>query len=259
MTLTAVVLGAGEGTRLRPHTLDRPKCMVRLADRPLLLHIVDSLHRAGVDDIRVVTGYRAEQIEKLGLPTFHNPDYDRTNMVVSLMAAAEVLESGADVIVSYADIVYEPRVAAALIACDAPVSIAVNTAWRELWDLRMEDPLKDAETLKLDAEDNVVELGRKPRSFDDIEGQYMGLIKFRADQAARVGEAYRRLDPKACYDGKDKANMYMTSFLRHWAENYTPIRGVRVRGGWLEVDTSADLELYQRLHADGKLGALLHL
>ena len=54
-------------------------------------------------------------------------------------------------------------------------SASSSTAqWQRLWELRMEDPLADAETLRLDADGYLVELGRTPRAVADIEGAVRG-------------------------------------------------------------------------------------
>ena len=90
--MRAIILAAGEGTRLRPHTLDRPKCLVPLAGRPLLAWQADALRRAGVSDITVVTGYRADQVAALGFATVHNDRFRETNMVASLMCARALLD-----------------------------------------------------------------------------------------------------------------------------------------------------------------------
>ncbi len=251
--MRAIILAAGEGTRLRPHTLDKPKCLVPLAGRPLLAWQVDALRAAGVDELTVVTGYRREQVESLGLPTVHNPRFDQTNMVASLMCARDLLDGSAPVVVAYGDLVYEPRVVTALVGARAPVAITVDTSWRRLWELRMADPLADAETLMLDGQGNVVELGRKPGSYDQIQGQYMGLIGLSADFAPRLVEIYDRLDPAGPYDGRDRDNMYMTSFLQHLIDHETPVAAVLVEGGWLEVDTTDDLDRYESLHERGLL------
>ncbi len=251
--MRAIVLAAGEGTRLRPYTLDRPKCLVELAGRPLLEYQLTALERSGVDDVTVVSGYRSEQIEALGRATLRNPRYASTNMVATLMCAADLLDGGDDVVVAYADIVYEPRVLEALLRCPAPFATTVDRSWRRLWSLRLEDPLADAETLKLDDAGHVVELGRKPRSYDEIEGQYMGLVKVAAELAPEIVRTYRGLDPRGPYDGKDRDNMYMTSFLQHLIDHGRPLYAALVDGGWLEVDTTQDLELYERLQAEGKL------
>jgi glucose-1-phosphate thymidylyltransferase len=58
----AVILAAGEGQRLRPFTITRPKVMISIADRPILHFIVESLARNGIRDIIFVVGYRQEQV-----------------------------------------------------------------------------------------------------------------------------------------------------------------------------------------------------
>ena len=58
----AVILAAGEGQRLRPFTVNRPKSMISIADKPILQFIVEALARNGIRDIVLVVGYRKEQV-----------------------------------------------------------------------------------------------------------------------------------------------------------------------------------------------------
>jgi glucose-1-phosphate thymidylyltransferase len=67
---TAVVLAAGEGTRLRPLTRNRPKPMLPAANRPILAHVLDALVDAGVDRIVLVVGYRRERVQEYFGPTY---------------------------------------------------------------------------------------------------------------------------------------------------------------------------------------------
>lgn len=253
--MRAVVLAAGEGRRLRPLTEDRPKCLVELAGRSLLDHQLAALRAVGIDDVLVVTGHRREAIEARGLATVHNPDYDRSNMVASLMCARDALDGSSDVLVAYADIVVRPAVLHALQACGAPFATTVDLDWRALWALRHEDPLEDAETLKLDARGRITELGQRPRSERDVQGQYMGLVRFGAHFAPSVVRFYDALDPAGPYDGRDRRNMYMTSFLQALVDAGHPLQAVTVRGGWLEVDSVEDLRRYEDLQRSGGLGA----
>ncbi|MBK1652709.1 sugar phosphate nucleotidyltransferase [Halorhodospira halochloris] len=62
--MRAIILAAGQGTRLRPLTDDRPKCMVELEGKPLLEHQLEVLRGAGIEDIHVVGGYRAEWLQQ---------------------------------------------------------------------------------------------------------------------------------------------------------------------------------------------------
>ena len=61
--MKAVILAAGKGTRMRELTNELPKPMLRVQDRPILEHIVAGILAAGVRDIFIVTGWRAEVIE----------------------------------------------------------------------------------------------------------------------------------------------------------------------------------------------------
>lgn len=241
--MKAIVLAAGQGTRLRPYTNERPKCMVELRGKPLIGHQVDVLHHAGITDLHVVAGYLADRLTQPGLTKHINPAFASTNMVATLFCARELLTSDEDVIITYGDIVYESRVLEALVASDAPIALGVDLDWRKFWEARMDDPLSDAETLKLEDTDRIVELGKKPTSYDQIMGQYMGLIKIRADHVRKLVDAWDALDRDALYDGKDVDNMFMTSFLQHLIDQGWDVRAAFTHNGWLEVDAPEDLEM----------------
>jgi UDP-N-acetylglucosamine diphosphorylase/glucosamine-1-phosphate N-acetyltransferase len=58
----AVILAAGEGQRLRPFTVTRPKVMLSIAGKPILQYVIESLAQNGIRNIVIVVGYKREQI-----------------------------------------------------------------------------------------------------------------------------------------------------------------------------------------------------
>jgi len=58
----AIILAAGEGTRMRPLTYTKPKVMLPVANKPILQHLVENLSKAGIDEIVLVVGYREETV-----------------------------------------------------------------------------------------------------------------------------------------------------------------------------------------------------
>ncbi|MFC1993161.1 bifunctional sugar-1-phosphate nucleotidylyltransferase/acetyltransferase [Chloroflexota bacterium] len=58
----AVILAAGEGQRLRPFTVNKPKAMLSIADKPILAHVVEALAQKGIRNIVLVVGYKKEQV-----------------------------------------------------------------------------------------------------------------------------------------------------------------------------------------------------
>lgn len=239
--MKAIVLAAGQGTRLRPLTDDRPKCLVEIAGKTILEHIVASLRAADIGDITVVTGYRADQVERYPFATRHNERYTSTNMVYSLFCA-EDLFGGEDVLVVYGDIVFHPDAVTRLLADPAPVSIAVNTEWLKVWQVRMDDPLSDAETLRVDEAGHIVEIGNKAGSLEEIEGQYMGLMLFRASALDAIRSLYHQLRGER--DTNQFDNLMMTDFLQLIRDHVTPLKAVHVQGGWIEVDSVEDRDAY---------------
>jgi choline kinase len=253
MTTHAIILAAGFGSRLRPHTDNRPKSMVPLAGRTLLERQREVLADCGISDVSIVVGHGAASVPSQAGRHILNPDYAKTNMVVSLMCADAQFDGSQDILVVYGDIVFERKVLSGVLAGAHAISVAVDLEWRKLWDLRMEDPLGDAETMKLGAGGRILELGKKPCSASEIEGQYMGLFRIAADQCPRVRDFYRSLDRTRLYDGRPVETMFMTSFVQELIDAGFDVGAALVRGGWLEIDSVEDLARYEELARTGEL------
>ena len=230
---------------MRPLTDHLPKCMVSFRGKPIIHHIIETMRACGISDIAVVSGFAAEKIAIDDEVLFYRNDrYRCTNMVHSLFCAEETMDD--DLVISYADIVYTGEVLRALLGSDAPISVVIELEWERLWRMRMENPLEDAETLKVDGTGHITELGKKARSCADIEGQYTGLFKISRHAIERVKGFYRSLDRGDTYDGQTFENMYMTSLLQRIIDDLMPLRAVPIRGGWLEIDSLADLEACEK-------------
>ena len=238
-----IILAAGEGQRLRPLTADRPKCLVEVGGKPLIDWQIETAERLGIRDITVVTGYRAERVGDRGQRRRHNPDYATTNMVETLWRARR--EFHGEVIISYGDILYEDSVLQALIDSAAPISVIVDLAWRSYWEARFSDPLRDAETLRLDHEGRILEIGQKPLTMDEIQGQYIGLLKFRGQGLEQLQQVYQRLKVGGvvAHGARPFEKMYMTDLLQAIIEAGHEVRAVPIRRKWLEIDSLDDYAL----------------
>lgn len=241
--MKAVHLAAGEGTRLRPITNKKPKPLVELGGRSLLERNISTLTTAGVKDHVVVTGHRSADIKRLGYETVHNVAYEETDMVYSLFCAAPAFPDSEDLVISYGDIIYAQRVAEALLECEAQLCVVVDREWRQLWELRFDDPLEDAETLKLGTDNRILSIGESPDSYDEIDAQYVGLLKVRSDCISQFVSSYQKLASNV----EGYLSIDTTTFIQRLIDEGWQVQGVPVNGGWLEVDTLEDLETYRSL------------
>jgi choline kinase len=243
----AVILAAGRGSRMGQLGDNRPKCLVELAGKPLIERQMAALRRGGVDEIGVVRGYRAEMIDFPGLFYFANERWAETNMVMSLAAAADWLRAG-PVVVSYADIFYRGELVSGLAGAAGELVISYDRSWRRLWSRRFADPLSDAETFRVDAAGRLLEIGGKTTRIEDIEGQYMGLLKFTPASWSAVEALLATLDPAV----RDRLDM--TGMLRRLlAGGACPISTFGTDGQWGEIDNPEDAALYQSMAKEGEL------
>lgn len=237
--MRAILLAAGRGSRMGNHTNDRPKCLVELAGHPLLAYQVSALQAAGVTDIAAVGGWMRHRLEGRGLTLVDNPDWATSNMVASLACMADWLRAG-PCLVSYTDIFYTPEAPRVLLAGpEAPLSITYDPAWATLWERRFADPLADAETFRLTADGTLLEIGNRPASMAEVQGQYMGLLRF-TPQAWAAVEALR-----ATLTAAEAARQDMTSLLRALLGTGMRIQARPISTPWGEVDSAEDLALYQ--------------
>lgn len=243
--MKAIILAAGRGSRMGHMTAEQPKCLTKLAGRTLLEWQVAALRAAGVEEIGIVRGYRKELLPD-ALHAFDNARWADTNMVASLRCASEWL-SQSPCIVSYSDIVYAPQTIRLLASAPDDLVISYNTEWLNLWRSRLDDPLADAETFAVEADGRVTDIGRRPQSLDEVQGQYMGLLKFEPTAWTQV-ESYLATLAPAEMDRLD-----MTGLLQRLIASGMRIRGIPIPGMWYEIDTERDWALCeQEMAAQGE-------
>jgi len=236
-----ILLVAGEGKRLRPYTLDRPKCMVEIDGISLIDRQLSVLRAEGLDNIVMVGGYKSEMLKREGVKLKLNPRYYETNMVWTMFCAEEELEGG--VIVSYGDIVYSTGILQALLKSKADIAVTIDKEWESYWEERNENPLNDAETLKLRDDGTISEIGQKPKSLSEIEGQYMGLMKFSAEGIKQIKQIFNTAVKTGGLLGNPVENSYMTDLLQAVIDTDSLVTAVPVHGEWVEVDNANDMNL----------------
>ena len=118
---------------------------------------------------------------------------------------------------------------------ESEISVTVDLEWKKYWEQRFDDPLTDAETLKIDKNNHLIEIGSKTNSYDDIEAQYIGLLRF-SEKGVNVLKGWLEED----YQDK---NMYVTDMLQSIIEKGNPPEVYKIKRNWLEIDSISDLKV----------------
>ncbi|NHH91314.1 phosphocholine cytidylyltransferase family protein [Pseudoalteromonas sp. MB47] len=231
-----LTLAAGRGSRLEHQTESKPKCMTIVQNKPILFWQQQAQKLAGVSIQAAVLGYNADKIAAFFQQTFTNENWQNTNMVSSLLQANDYFQSE-PVILSYSDIVYHPNDLISLSQVPGDIVVAYDSNWLSQWSQRFENPLTDAETFKLSEKNHITEIGKRPLSLSDIEGQFLGLIKITPKGWQSI-KAYL-----AKYNDSEIAKFDMTSLLQALIETGFPVIAHKVSHNWFEIDSLTDLEV----------------
>lgn len=130
--MKGLILAAGVGSRLRPMTNNKPKCLVKVCGKPILEYQLDAYYKAGIKDIIIVVGYEGQaiydyckHIKKLNITIVSNDDYETTNNMYSVYLARNYLK-GFPFILNNADLAIEDSIIHALVSHESENSVAVD-------------------------------------------------------------------------------------------------------------------------------------
>jgi len=262
--MKAIILAAGKGKRLLPITNEIPKSMIEFGEIPLLERIIDTFQNCEIKDISVVVGHNANKIKFPNIQTFLNEKYYETNMLESLFCAEEKIDD--EVIISYADIIFEENILRKLISSKEDITLVVDTNWLKYWKLRIDNPLDDAhETVTIDSNDNVISIRKKVKNVQDVNGHFIGLKKIQKEGIKKLKEIYHKSKSEA-KNGKNSLNQNLTFENSRLVDLIHALitSGVKVnmsttKNGWLEFDTLKDYEIYNDLKDKNMLRDIINL
>jgi len=261
--MKVIILAAGEGSRLRPLTLEKPKCLVELFGKSILKWQLDVFDYFNIDEIVIVKGYMEKKINFPGIKYCINKNFQNTNMIETLFTARE--EMNDSIIVSYGDIIFEKNVLKKLLSDDSDMSVIVDTNWKKYWNERFENPLDDAESLMTDEQGYITSIGQKTQNLTQIQAQYIGLMKFQNNGLKNLKSFYDKSKQTSTI-GKNPLNpelnfekSYMTDLLQAMINDKLKIKAIPIQNSWLELDSYDDFKLYTQMYENNRLGEFFNI
>ena len=243
--MKAIILAAGQGTRLKKYTENLPKGMLNFMGKTIIERQIEIYRDCGIDDIIIIKGYAGDKIKYSGIKYYMNEDFASTNMVETLLKAKN--EFNDDVIVSYSDILFEPELLRKMISAKGDFNCAVDDNWKEYWQKRYGKIDFDTESLAIDSNDNITELGLENPPIEKIDARYIGILKFSKKGLdfirKTMEEAHIKFEGKPWQQsGKIVNQAYMTDLLNAIIEAGKEVKAVHFHNGWIEFDTNEDYE-----------------
>jgi len=237
----AIILSAGQGSRLGHLTDDRPKCLIEFNGRTLLDRQLDALAANGVEEVVVVTGFRDDQIEAAlkrrgdagpRVRTVYNPFYKVADNLGSLFVARE--EIAGDVLVWNGDTLVSEDLMARVVGNRDQDGICVTIDRKEGYD---EDDMK----VVVDDAGRLHAIGKR-LDLAKVNAESIGLLAFRGAGA----QTFRHAIERAIRASEGTTIWYLR--VIHQIAQEAPVWTLDINGHeWGEVDFPEDVESAQAL------------
>jgi choline kinase len=240
--LNVIILAAGEGTRLRPETNSIPKGMVKLFDKSLLEMQIDIFKKCGIDDISIVTGYLAEQINFPSLNYFKNQNFSSTAGIESLFCAKEKLQDVT--IITYSDLVFEKRIIDQVNNFKGDIGIAVDLDWEKKYENRDQHPKSEADNVLFDEKGNILELRKNIQKPNSVIGEFSGIVKLSKKGSKifldKLSELYESHTGKF-HNSPSLEKGIIPDMFQELIDSGINVEPILISGKWCEIDTPQDL------------------
>jgi len=238
--MKAIILSAGQGSRLGHLVDDRPKCLIEFNGRSLLDRQLDALHTNGVQEAVVVTGFHDELVEQAlaarkGGPqvrTVFNPFYKVADNTGSLYMARE--ELGGDCLVWNGDTLVSNSLMARVVGNDrSGICVTID---------RKADGYDEDDMKVVEEGGRLKEIGK--RIHQGVNAESIGLLAFRAGGAGQFREAVER-----AMRTPEGTTIWYLRVINHIAQS-GEVWTLDIHGEeWGEVDFPADVDLAVELTA----------
>ena len=225
----AVILAAGQGSRLRPAKPGIPKCLLEVGGKALIEHQLSSLDATGILDVLVVVGYKGEMIQRhVGNRVRYRicDTWESSNNFLTLWSIRDELEDG--FVCFFADLLCDADPIAQVLAAPSEICIIVDTS-RVLEG-----------TMRVQIESGHVTGIGSHIPVSEGSGNFIGVAKFSPAGARQLLEQLEAMV-------ETSRNEYYTVAVDRLACRGVPVGYVDMSGRpWVEIDTAEDL---QRAHS----------
>jgi choline kinase len=250
--MNAIILSAGEGTRLRPETISIPKGMIKLFDKSLLEMQIDIFKKCSINDISIVTGYLADKITFPSINYFKNENYSSTAGNESIFCAKEKLQDCT--IITYGDLVFEKAVIDQVIDFNGDIGVATEMNWLPTYQNRSQHPLSQADNVLI-KNGKITEMRKNIQKPDSKIGEFAGIVKLSKNGSdillKKLNELHKSHNGKF-HNASSLKQSIIPDMLQELIDSEINVEPIYISGKWCEIDTPQDLEIARKIFEELK-------
>ena len=239
--MKAILLAAGEGSRMKELTLNNPKPLVDINGKSILERQISLLKKFNVTEIFIITGPFPNKYNFQNVSYINDINFKDHDQLGSL--GVGINEIHEDVLIIFADIIFDESILEKVCNNNSNVVIAVDMDWKK-YESRTDNTIEDAD--KVSISNGEIQRIFKQKNLNDQKfdiGEFIGLMKLNSKGSKSFSNIFLNLQKytnKKFHDAESFKKAKLVDFLQEMLEQKIKIKSEIINGKWCEIDTSQD-------------------
>ena len=247
--MKAIILAAGEGSRMCKLTQNIPKPLVNVNGKSIIERQLSILKQNDILDIIIVTGPHHEKFNFKNVVYVNNLDYKKHDTLGSLMTARDYMND--EIITTYADQIFEEKILKSMTEFTGDIGIAVDLDWEKNYVNRDQHPKSEAENVLINGNE-ILELRKNISECKENEkiGECLGLMKFSRKASKVFLDKYSELETShkgKFHNAPSLEKALISDMIQELIDSEINVEPIYVNGKWCEIDTLQDLQIARKL------------
>ena len=246
--MKAIILAAGEGSRMGKLTQNIPKPLVKVNGKSIVERQLSILKQNEILDVIIITGPHNKKFNFEKIRYIPDENFREHDQLDSLMSAKKEIDG--DIIILYADTIFEDMILAKILESKSDISIAVDMDWERTYVSRTDNSFAEADKVRF--EKGSVSRIFKTMTEEDKKfeiGEFIGLMKLSKNGSKQLVDCYEKIQnihKGKFHDALSLKKAKLVDLLQELIENKIKIDAIPITGEWCEIDTEEDLEIAKK-------------
>ena len=246
--MKAIILAAGDGSRMGKLTRNIPKPLVILNGKSIIERQLLVLKKIGVNKIYIITGPHNEKFNLKNVIFVNDLNHKKHDILGSLITARNYIND--EIIITYSDQIFDEKIMESINNFKGDIGIAVDLDWEKKYENRDQHPKSEAENVLFDEKGNILELRKNIQKPNSIIGESLGLMKLSKKGSKIFLDKYLELETShqgKFHNSPSLKQSIIPDMFQELIDSGINVEPILISGKWCEIDTPQDLEKAKKL------------
>ena len=241
--MKAIIIAAGDGSRLGNLTKDLPKSLVDVNGKSIIERQISTFKKNGIDEIIVIIGPNKDKFQLNDVEYVIDKNFHEHEQLGSLMEASKHFQN--DIIISFGDVIVDNNIMKQVVESTYDIGIAIDLKWEKNYENRTQH-LKSEADLVLIKSNKLTKIKKNLNFIENHQlGEFLGIMKLSGVGSKKFLDVFERLNSShkgKFHDAPSFQKAYLTDMMDELIQTNEVVNPIFIDGVWFEIDTIEDLK-----------------